>query len=465
MRLQCPGKSANGYGCFDKKVPEPEPLETPESETAGGVETARTLVQQRRVETALRGLPSGQYGAEGALLRLKCFIHLRKFGDAAKECETEELRDSFEAQLFLAQAPYLLRADGFGALRKLQELSEAWRKKGPESMDLRLKLLQVFSQLSLQMGHGHLGLTALLRAIEDGGEAAGPRQLWSLLGRHHLSWGNLRGAKEAFETARSLTGQEPTLFLNEGLLAMANGDYAQARGFFESAAESSSDPEEALAAENNLAVCKFYTKDLQGACQRLEALVKQDALRFLKPCLLQNLVSLYEFSQEAALKRQELHALAKTAQLEDLDPQLFKAPQMGPGGTEGAEVSEVSEVSEAATVGDDAKFLAELQKRVQEVNAQERERRERIDRNWRTGRAKAQPAAIIQELPGMVFHGYFWLQPLMQSDTQKKLCLKQLTGCLRKLKKSGGMNLVRKALDIQELVSLAANAKGCRGHS
>ncbi|CAL1162328.1 unnamed protein product [Cladocopium goreaui] len=53
------------------------------------------------------------------------------------------------------------------------------------------------------------------------------------------------------------------------------------------------------------------------------------------------------------------------------------------------------------------------------------------------------------------------LQPLMQSDTQKKLCWKQLIGCLRKLKKSGGQNLVRKALDIQELVSLAANARGC----
>lgn len=53
------------------------------------------------------------------------------------------------------------------------------------------------------------------------------------------------------------------------------------------------------------------------------------------------------------------------------------------------------------------------------------------------------------------------LQPLMQSDSQKKLCWKQLTGCLRKLKKNGGQNMVRKALDIQELVSLAANAKGC----
>ena len=44
----------------------------------------------------------------------------------------------------------------------------------------------------------------------------------------------------------------------------------------------------------------------------------------------------------------------------------------------------------------------------QEVNAQESARRERVHRNWRAGRAKAQPAAIIQELPGMFsmgFHG------------------------------------------------------------
>lgn len=56
-----------------------------------------------------------------------------------------------------------------------------------------------------------------------------------------------------------------------------------------------------------------------------------------------------------------------------------------------------AESESAATVGDDAKFLAELQKRVQEVNAQLEVRRERIDRNWRRGRAKAQPAVIIQD--------------------------------------------------------------------
>ena len=49
------------------------------------------------------------------------------------------------------------------------------------------------------------------------------------------------------------------MLLNEGLLCMSKSDYAAARDAFQAATASGND-EEALAAENNLAVCKFYTK-------------------------------------------------------------------------------------------------------------------------------------------------------------------------------------------------------------
>eukprot|EP00434_Breviolum_minutum_P027422 symbB.v1.2.024242.t1/scaffold2279.1/size83532/9 len=288
-------------------------------------ETLRTLVDKRRVETALRRLPAGKHGHEGALLRMKCLIHLRKFEDAAEECESEELKESFEAQLFLAQLPWLLHSNSFGAMLKLQALSESWHQRGPENEDLHLQLLQVLSQLSLVAGHGHIGAEAFKSALQRGGSER-KRQLWSLLGRHHLSWGNLSAAKDAFEKARSFEGEESTLFLNDGLLAMSHSEYSKARSFFESVSAEKVDDEEAVAAENNLAVCKFYTKDLRGACQRLEELVKKDPLRFLKPCILQNLASLYDFSQDASAKRRELQVLATNAQLEDLDPELFQAP-------------------------------------------------------------------------------------------------------------------------------------------
>ena len=42
--------------------------------------------------------------------------------------------------------------------------------------------------------------------------------------------------------------------------------------------------------------------------------MKREPLRFMKPCLLQNLASLYEFSQDAAGKRRQLQMLAATSQ-------------------------------------------------------------------------------------------------------------------------------------------------------
>ncbi|CAJ1377950.1 unnamed protein product [Effrenium voratum] len=107
---------------------------------------------------------------------------------------------------------------------------------------------------------------------------------------------------------------------------MSSGDFPAARDAFEAAANAASSGdsamacEEVLAAENNLAVCRFYTKDLRGARERLEVLVKKDPVKFLKPCLLQNLASLYEFSQDPALLKKKLWDTATAAQLEDLEP-------------------------------------------------------------------------------------------------------------------------------------------------
>lgn len=50
------------------------------------------------------------------------------------------------------------------------------------------------------------------------------------------------------------------MLLNEGLLCMSKSDYAAATDAFQAASAAASDDEEKLAAENNLAVCKFYTK-------------------------------------------------------------------------------------------------------------------------------------------------------------------------------------------------------------
>ncbi|CAE7456990.1 ABCC1 [Symbiodinium sp. KB8] len=252
---------------------------------------------------------------------------MRRYAEAAEECKQMGAEATgFEVKFFLAQLPWLLHADAYQTMLHLKALAQSWPSEG--AAQDRLELLQVLSHLSLVVGHGRLAAEELQRALAEGD----CRQLWSLLGRHHLSAGNLPASDAAFAKAQAVPGQESTVLLNSGLRAMALGDFEAGRDSFEAAAaalhaDEGSQPQEVLAAENNLAVCKFYTKDLRGACEGLKALVSRDPVRFLVPCLLQNLASFYEFAQDAASQRKILRDLAGAAQLEDLEPRLFQAPQ------------------------------------------------------------------------------------------------------------------------------------------
>ncbi|CAE7693606.1 ABCC1 [Symbiodinium pilosum] len=303
-----------------------------EPEGVMSLSAIRTLVVQRRIHTALKhltDLSNFEDKAEARLLRLRCLVAMRRYAEAAEECkQMGSEAASFEVRFFLAQLPWLLHADAYQSMLQLKALAQSWSSKGGESWEDRLELLQVLSHLSLAVGHGRMAAAELQRAVSEATDSAG-RQLWSLLGRHHLSGGNLTAADAAFEKAKTYTGQDATVLLNSGFRAMAMGEFQAARDAFETAAADDTEGarlQEILAAENNLAVCKFYTKDLRGACERLKALVTKDPVRFLKPCLLQNLTSLYEFSQDAAGLRKALRDLAGAAQLEDLEPRLFQAP-------------------------------------------------------------------------------------------------------------------------------------------
>ncbi|CAE6972652.1 ABCC1 [Symbiodinium natans] len=324
----------------DMDVPSELPTSVqPEEAESVPLSSIRELVEQRRVNTALKRLEEGRgpgtehgaarsYGAEGRLLRLRCLASMRRYAEAAEECK--QMGDEaacFEVKFFLAQLPWLLHADAYQTMLQLKALAQSWPSDGPAKD--RLELLQVLSHSSLTVGHGRMAAEELQRAVSEREDC---RELWSLLGRHHLSGGNLPAADVAFAKAQTASGQDSTVLLNSGLRAMSLGDFQAARDAFEAAAtalhaDKDARLQEVLAAENNLAVCKFYTKDLRGACERLKALVLKDPVRFLVPCLLQNLASLYEFAQDAASQRKALRDLAGAAQLEDLEPRLFQSPQ------------------------------------------------------------------------------------------------------------------------------------------
>ena len=62
------------------------------SPEALGVEAIRQLVEARRVESALQQLARGTHGLEGALLRLRCLSRLRRWRQAADECQEPPLQ-------------------------------------------------------------------------------------------------------------------------------------------------------------------------------------------------------------------------------------------------------------------------------------------------------------------------------------------------------------------------------------
>ncbi|CAE8639660.1 unnamed protein product, partial [Polarella glacialis] len=302
------------------------------------LEMIRKLLANRRVETALallqgEGLPKS---IEASLLRLRCLSALRRHQEAAQECSAlvsahGEKSVPFEARLLSAHLPFLLNPgnDAAQSLGQLQALAQQSGDASAATWCERLQLLRVLSHVSLAAGHGRVAADEIRKVISVGvmeGEEAltAPRrredtQLYSLLGRHYVSWGDPSAAERAFDLARDAGLQEDTAAaqLNRGLVAMLRGDYAAARVRFAAAsaaasaalllansisadgAEAAMAAEEALGAENNLAVCRLYTRELKAAREGLEACIKQDPMCFLKPCVIQNLVSLYEFSSDA----------------------------------------------------------------------------------------------------------------------------------------------------------------------
>eukprot|EP00933_Yihiella_yeosuensis_P027581 TRINITY_DN21485_c1_g2_i1.p1 TRINITY_DN21485_c1_g2~~TRINITY_DN21485_c1_g2_i1.p1 ORF type:complete len:308 (-),score=70.79 TRINITY_DN21485_c1_g2_i1:114-911(-) len=262
---------------------------------------------------------------------------------------------SFEVKLHLARLPFLLNPAEKAAhcLSELQALccscqrglnsAESTSSNPGKSLQELMQALRVLSHVSLAAGHGRVAEVEMMKVIDSASPDGGIRyRIYSLLGRHYISWGDVVGAEKAFQQALDTGLHEDTAEaqLNNGFLQMSRGDYAAARECFSEAAKSglsamaaaqddaSKDvaAENVLGAENNLAVCRLYTKQLVAAQDGLEAALQRDPLRFFKPCIVQNLVSLYEFFQDSARKQQVLKEVAVALELQDLPAKLFETP-------------------------------------------------------------------------------------------------------------------------------------------
>jgi len=343
---------------------------------AGREKAARWLLEQHRVKSALKLLSGPDGGAptsaEAQLLRFRCLVSLENYEEAAQMAvlisSSQGDATPFEVRLLAAHLPFLLNAtDAVPALGMLQELARqlcSSSSRSPpsgaaaSSVCERLQALRSLSHVALVAGHGAVAVTELCVAIEAAEKAAAgaPDQrsaqscsrellrLYSLLGRHYVSAGSTAAATEAFEKARSCgcgEDEEVTHLLHQGLLAVASGSYAAAKGHFAAAAAGTQAAvsriagdstqslsvklvDEAISAENNLAVCRLYTKELRQGVRGLENFVRRNPTLFLRSSVAQNLSALYEFLPDAVHRRTVLKEVATAYHLEDLGPKLFE---------------------------------------------------------------------------------------------------------------------------------------------
>jgi len=329
--------------------------------------TVKWLIERRRVETALRILsrPDLPAVAEVTVLRLRCLVALRRFTAVAGELlripapHLDEL--PLEVRILSAELPFLVNAaDVSLALGQLQELARrvcsgtpgvgGSAEDGQASLRERLHVLRLLSHVALAAGQSAAAVGEIRAAAEacaedwvgeDGGTVPARALFHSMLGRHHITGGDVKAAASAFDLARACGLQEGSAaaLLDEGLLRMAHGDYAAAgKAFFEASAAalagtldgevpmSPTAADEVIAAENNLAVCRLYTRQLREGVSGLEAFARQSPVAFLRTSVVQNLSSFYEFLTDASWRRGTLREVVDAFRLEDIDPKIFEQP-------------------------------------------------------------------------------------------------------------------------------------------
>jgi tetratricopeptide (TPR) repeat protein len=304
------------------------------------------------------------------LLRFRALVALKRYEEAAREAaQIASMGDStpFEVRLLAAHLPFLENfADAVPALGMLQNLAHrlcdisardaagGFGQFSEQALSERLQVLRTLSHVSLSCGHGSVAvgeLQAAIAAVEslrssapEGAQKMLERErlrLHSLLGRHHVSAGNTTASAQAFAIASKCCCEEEavTHFLDLGLVAVASGDYNTAKENFAKAAVGAREKvaaarkkghvadkivDEAVSAENNLAVCRLYTKELRQGVQGLEDFVRQDPALFLRSSVTQNLAALYEFLPDAVHRRAVLREVAAAFCLEDLGPKSFE---------------------------------------------------------------------------------------------------------------------------------------------
>lgn len=339
------------------------PVPAPQDYGAG-LEGARRLFENRSVEAALRALVDVT-SVEAGALRVQCLVSLRRYPAAAEEAaRVQSLQGDatdFQTRVIAAHLPYLTSSsNAITSLGQLQELAS--RACGPPvgvggvggeleggeaSLKEQLYVLRLVSHVSIAAGYSDVGAreiataassadrTAAVAAGQDA--AAARRQFHSLLGRHHAAVGNTAAASEAFGLAHEGFpeeggGVDAWVLLERGLLGVCRGTYALSKPIFEQAAAKAAQAggaaaaEEILAAENNLAVCRLYTRELRKAIDGLETLVRRDPVAFLTPAVVQNLVSLYEFMSDAVRRRNVVSEMVAAYRLEDIDPKTYEQP-------------------------------------------------------------------------------------------------------------------------------------------
>jgi len=318
------------------------------------------LLRARSVDSVLQLLSriNAPASPETGLIKLRCRVALGDYQNASKDASRiANLRGEatpFEVRVLAAQLPFDMNpsVEGVQVLGQLQELSSracsdtpvplgGQGEHGHVTLREKLQVLRALSRVSHAVGYGNVAVSEMRKALlvaEAGTDAEEICVLRSLLGRHYAAAGETADAEIWFNLAHKSSDDSVLAQMDMGLLAVAAGRYADAKCHFQAAASSAHKAvgasasaeavDDVVAAENNLAVCRLYLKELQQATEGLETLVQRDPVLYLTSSVVKNLVALYEFVPGAVSRRMVLQELVKALRLEDVDPKAF-SPQPG----------------------------------------------------------------------------------------------------------------------------------------
>eukprot|EP00397_Hematodinium_sp_SG-2012_P044060 GEMP01049114.1.p1 GENE.GEMP01049114.1~~GEMP01049114.1.p1 ORF type:complete len:270 (+),score=64.83 GEMP01049114.1:94-903(+) len=215
--------------------------------------------------------------------KLQALYHLQRYRELEEESEN---MSTAQARLYHAIAPFL-NGNQLESMSRLEKLVQCPEFATSTKLEEACSWL---SKVSVALG--------VPERMESGSAA--------VMGRHYLALGDVDRADTLLTDSR-----------DKAMVLVARKDYQKAIGLFRDVNVRELDAQSQVGVANNLAVCLLYCQEVDDAVKVLENLVRAHPFRNLLPCVVKNLLQLYEFLHDGADRKGILQELILACLFED----------------------------------------------------------------------------------------------------------------------------------------------------